>query len=414
MLTPHYLIVHIPGRGRLTLSVPEGFERAFRFGRISDSALVWDAASEVWLPILVHPVVVILRESALSEAYDYEFEFQPILEPSPLLVEPATDPIEPVPIPIEPPPVTIEPAPVAEPQHPGALPLIAVGEWERHLAEFSRLVASSSAQEERRKSGRRSGGRRRESAIFFSGVAAPILDPHDKAPPAMARFRLGVLAAALVLLTAMGIGGWLWYRAPNSSPSADLTSRALTARELDSLARASAGSNTRITAPGPLADLEAALENDLRLDEAVIWQPAIDFGSAEQVVRSSRKLDAVRNSIGLYRLGAWRIRDSLSPDDPRIEPFNESERIDAVLGVMNSAVVFLDSMAGHYRVSGDLMVFERPEDAARFNAISQFADSLLQAPVELDSFPNIRAPRRMITRLLATLPSAVAASPAQP
>jgi len=366
----------------------------------------------MWLPVLAHPAIATLRKNAFSDAYDYDFEFmarEPEPGPEPLALPNA--PVEPEPVEPEP----VEPEPVAL-EGPGFLPLIPVGDWETHRAEFSRLVARSTAQEERRRSGRLSVGvRPRESGpVFFAGVAGVVVDPLEVEPSTLARFRVRLLAGAFLLLIAMGIGGWLWYREPSTSLAVDTTNvRVLSARERDSLARASAGSNARIPTPGLLADLEAALENDLRIDEAVIWQPAIDFASQEQVMRSARKLDAVRNSIGLYRLGAWRTVDSLNREgDPRLEPFAEGQRIDAVLGVMNAAVVFLDSLSGHFRVTGDLLVFELAQDAERYNAISRFADSLLRAPVELDSFPSIRAPRRVVTRLLSTLPSGVA--PSQP
>lgn len=406
MPTPHYLIVHVPGRGQLSLSLPGGFERAFRYGRLPDSSLVWHSASEVWLPILAHPAIAKMREAALADAYDYDFDFQSSefslqrIDPAP--VEAAIP--EPMPLPIE-------------SEDPALLPLLPIGDWKNHLAELSRMVARSSAQDQRRIAGRSSGGvKRRESGpVFFAGVAAEVLDPHDIPPPVLARFRSRVMAGALTLLVAMGIGGWLWYQAPNPALAIAPAPETLTARVRDSLARASAASNTHIAAPGPLADFEAGLENDLRIAEAVIWQPAIDFASQDQVVRSSRKLDAVRNSIGLYRLGAWRLGESLDQEnDPRLEPFLEAERVDVVLGLMAAAVVFLDSTVGHFRVSGDLLVFERAADAERYSAISRMADSLLRAPVELDSLPRIRAPRRVVTRLLETLPSAVAASPAQP
>jgi hypothetical protein len=402
ILTPHYLFVHIPGRGQITLSLPGGFERAFRYDRLPEDALLWHSAGSVWLPILRHPAIVRLREAALSEAYDYDFEFaprEPLEQNEPEL------------------PLPVEPAAV-ESDHPELLPLIKVSDWKTHLAEFSRLVARSSAQEERRRSSRLSVGiRPRETGpVFFAGVAAPVMDPLEVEPRTLARFRTRLLAGAFLLFLAMGIGGWLWYRTPSATLAIEPTrTHVLSARERDSLARASSGSNAQIAAASPLADLEAELESDLRIADAVIWQPAIDFASEDQVVRSTRKLDAVRNSIGLYRLGAWRIADSLAREtDPRLEPFGEADRVDAVVKAMDAAVTFLHSVVGHFRVSGDLLVFERGEDAEHYNTIARMADSLVRAPVELDSFPAIRPPRRVVTRLLATLPSAVAPSPSKP
>ena len=411
MPTPHYLIVHVPGRGQLSLSLPEGVERAFRYGRLPDSSLVWHSAGEVWLPILLHPAIARIREAALADASDYAFDFQS---------SESVQRIDPVPVEAaipEPPPLPIEPEAPIESEDPALLPLLPIGEWKHHLAELSRMVARSSAQDQRREAGRNSGGgkRRETGPVFFAGVAAEVLDPHDIPPPVLARFRTRVLAGALILLVAMGIGGWLWYQSPSPALVIAPTTPVLSARVRDSLARVSAASNTHITAHGPLADLEADLENDLRIAEAVIWQPAIDFASQDQVVRSTRKLNAVRNSIGHYRLGAWRLGESLDQEnDPRLEPFLEAERVDKVVGLMTAAVAFLDSTIGHFRVSGDLLVFEQARDAERYSAISRTADSLLRAPVELDSLPSIRAPRRVVTRLLETLPSAVAASPAQP
>ncbi|HEV8123064.1 MAG TPA: hypothetical protein VGP80_02390 [Gemmatimonadales bacterium] len=417
ILTPHYLFVHIPGRGQLTLSLPGGFERAFRYDRLPEDALLWHSAAGVWLPILRHPAIVRLREAALSEAYDYDFEFaprEPLEQNEPVFAQlNAPDPVPELPEL----PLPVESAAV-ESDHPELLPLIKVSDWKTHLAEFSRLVARSTAQEERRRSSRLSVGiRPRESGpMFFAGVAAPVEDPLEVEPRTLARFRVRLLTGACLLLLAMGLGGWLWYRTPSATLAIDSArAHVLSARERDSLARASSGSNVQIAAATPLADLEAELESDLRIADAVIWQPAIDFASEDQVVRSTRKLDAVRNSIGLYRLGAWRIADSLAREtDPRLEPFEEADRVDAVVKTMDAALTFLHSVVGHYRVSGDLLVFERGEDAEHYNTIARMADSLVRAPVELDSFPAIRPPRRVVTRLLATLPSAVAPSPSQP
>jgi hypothetical protein len=158
----------------------------------------------------------------------------------------------------------------------------------------------------------------------------------------------------------------------------------------------------------PLAESETDLENNLRIAEAAVWQPALDFASADQIVRSIRKVDAVRNSLSLYRVASWQLIDSLHRDsDPRLEPFTEATRIDDVLNVMQSAVALLDSLLDHYHVRGDLLVFDRAPDAERYNALCRMADSLIRAPVDLDSSRAIRAPRRVVTRLLGTLPPGV-------
>ncbi len=419
MPTPHYLYVHIPGRGQLTLSLPGGFERAFRFGRLPENAEVWHAAAGVWLPMFLHPEIVKLQRSALSDSYDFDFlpeeipqrieiAADPILD---ALFEDAADPIE-----LESPDIPMNPVP-ARTSDPAQLPLIAVDDWEIHLEEFSNFVARSSAREQRKEAVRISGVMNRESGpVVFAGVAAPVVDIHDIPPPVLARFRTRLLAGAAVLLVAMGAAGWLWYRTPNPATGSDsLAIQVASAQHRDSLANVSAASNAHFAAPNPLADLEASLESDLRIAEAVIWQPAIDFGSGEQVSRSFRKLAAVRNSIGLYRLGAWRMDDSLHRvGDPRLEPFAETSRVDAVVGIMQAAVVLLDSLTGHYRVDGEMLVFESAEDAEHYTALTRVADSLLRAPVELDSFPIVRAPRRVVTRLLSTLPLAVVPQPQPP
>ena len=138
----------------------------------------------------------------------------------------------------------------------------------------------------------------------------------------------------------------------------------------------------------------------------MVWQPAIDFSSREQLWRSSRKVDAVRNSISLYRIGAWRLIDSTQRDtDPRLEPFEETVRVDQVLGIMRSAVSLLDSMITSFRVNGDMLVFADAAQAARYADLRQRADSLLLIPLPGDSLPLARAPRRVVSRLLQTLPS---------
>jgi hypothetical protein len=80
---------------------------------------------------------------------------------------------------------------------------------------------------------------------------------------------------------------------------------------------------------------------------------------------------------------------------------------------MQRAVVLLDSLTGHYRVDGEVLVFDSPADAAHYTGLALVADSLLRSPIELESFPLVRAPRRVVTRLLSTLPAAVI-PPSQP
>jgi hypothetical protein len=407
MPTPHYLHVHIPGRGQVTLSLPGGIERALRNGRLPDEAIVWHAPAEVWIPLTMHPEVARLQDEC---DFDYEFLFES---------EPGSEPVaaasDPSPVALEsvaPSPNHAEPDP-AEPLP--ALPLIPVGDWEHHIAEFSKLVARATAQEQRREAARNSGALRRSESIpvFVAGTPDPVLEPEEEARVRSAKLKKRLMVGATAALVLMAAAGYWWYQQPERGLVRPVHAQ-LTARERDSLAMASAGSNLLVTEPNPLGDLEAALENDLRTAEAVIWQPAIDFGTGEQVLRSSRKIDAVRNSIGLYRLGAWRLVDSLDRQtDPRLEPFAEADRVDQILRVMQRAVVLLDSLTGHYRVDGEVLVFDSPADAAHYTGLALVADSLLRSPIELDSFPQVRAPRRVVTRLLSTLPAAVI-PPSQP
>jgi hypothetical protein len=407
MPTPHYLHVHIPGRGQVTLSLPGGIERALRNGRLPDEAIVWHAPAEVWIPLTMHPEVARLQDEC---DFDYEFLFES---------EPGSEPVaaasDPSPVALEsvaPSPNHAEPDP-AEPLP--ALPLIPVGDWEHHIAEFSKLVARATAQEQRREAARNSGALRRSESIpvFVAGTPDPVLEPEEEARVRSAKLKKRLMVGATAALVLMAAAGYWWYQQPERGLVRPVHAQ-LTARERDSLAMASAGSNLLVTEPNPLGDLEAALENDLRTAEAVIWQPAIDFGTGEQVLRSSRKIDAVRNSIGLYRLGAWRLVDSLDRQtDPRLEPFAEADRVDQVLRVMQRAVVLLESLTGHYRVDGEVLVFDSPADSAHYTGLALVADSLLRSPIELDSFPQVRAPRRVVTRLLSTLPAAVI-PPSQP
>ncbi|MEO8201952.1 MAG: hypothetical protein ABI679_15580, partial [Gemmatimonadota bacterium] len=105
---------------------------------------------------------------------------------------------------------------------------------------------------------------------------------------------------------------------------------------------------------------------------------------------------------------AWRLMDGAHRGtDPWLEPFNESSRIDEVLGVMKAAVILLDSASTRFQVDGNRLVFESASEAERYSALKLEADSLLKAPVDADVFPVSRAPRRVVTRLLASLPPAI-------
>ena len=82
--------------------------------------------------------------------------------------------------------------------------------------------------------------------------------------------------------------------------------------------------------------------------------------------------------------------------------------MDEVLNLVQSAVGLLDSLISRFRVHGEVLVFSDAGDAARYSWLRHRADSLLKTPVAVDSVHPVRAPRRVVGRLLETLPAAVA------
>ena len=160
----------------------------------------------------------------------------------------------------------------------------------------------------------------------------------------------------------------------------------------------------------PGAGPESDLETGLRLANALMWNPAQDFGSPAGVLRARRKVEAVLNSIQAYRVDMRRLAESGggSRMADRLEPFGEARRIDDVVRAMGAAVNKLEDMEGRFAVQGGTLEFDRAEDARRYNELRDRADSLLRAPVELDPHPVIRPPRRLVTRLLSTLPGGLA------
>jgi hypothetical protein len=409
----HYLHVHIPGRGRLTLSLPDGVARALRDGRLPDDTEAWYPDLKVWVLLTLHPVVRELLagdrqpERASPGSLDL---FQSLDDPasvsavdSQILDGTQAEP---------------EPSKVLEPD-PAQLPLIPLEDWVYQQDEFSRFLARSIEQEQRRDSVRNSGGARPSGAlrVFVAGIDATGT-PAQAEKPLGGRLRLSSLrlvAAVVLLLVGGSAAGILWYVRVGGSaagPRPNLTvTNALSAgrpNPEDSAAFPALSPDGSAPVINPLAESETDLENNLRIAEAAVWQPALDFASADQIVRSIRKVDAVRNSLSLYRVASWQLIDSLHRDsDPRQEPFTEATRIDDVLNVMQSAVVLLDSLLDNYHVRGDLLVFDRAQDAERYNALCRKADSLIRAPVDLDSSRSIRAPRRVVMRLLGTLPPGV-------
>jgi hypothetical protein len=377
----HFLHVHLPGRGRVTLSLPGGIERAIIRGQLPADAQVWYDPIRLWISIARHPEVIrLLQRAALSLPSQ-----------------------QPVPVP-----------PTAEEEFhdPAQLPLIPLEDFEPHH-EFSRFLERSSAAEERRRAVRTSGPLRPSGPLrIFVAGAQELRKGQRRLQRLMARYQVPGWAAMLTLslLGSLAVALFFVGRAAGSKlPIAPVTvTNALSANGYgaDSISQIAV-----LVEPNPLAGEERELENNLRIAEAVVWQPAIDF-SPEAIWRSARKMDAVRNSISLYRIGAWRQIDSASRDiDPRLEPFEEAVRVDEVLDVMQSAVTLLDSLINNFRVNGETLVFLEPDLAARYSWLRQRADSLLRIPVAVDSPPRVRAPRRIVTRLLETLPAAVVQTP---
>ncbi|MEO8295486.1 MAG: hypothetical protein ABI613_08235 [Gemmatimonadota bacterium] len=405
----HYLHVLIPGRGQLTLSFPDGVERALRAGRLSPDALAWFDPEHIWISLSTHPLVVNLLNLGGVVGRAEQEPSAEVLELFPGVSAPAGQVITDA----ELDELFRESAPAPDPYQ---LPLIPLAEQEHH-SEFTQFLARSSERELRRESIRNSGGNRSGEAlhVFVTGAR----QRQEVAGRGYRRWwrtrsRLARAAAVLAIVFVPAVAAGLIFAMRASSAG-------LAAEEVRLMNESSAGRSGRFETPGgsvsrhlstgaerPLLVPETDLEVDLEIAEAVTWRPATDFSSEEQILRATRKVDAVGNVISLYRVSSWRLMNGARREgDPWLEPYPESSRIDEVLGVMKSAVVLLDSAATRLHVDGDRLVLDNPSEAERYTALRHRADSLLRAPVELDSFPVARAPRRVVTRLLATLPPAV-------
>jgi hypothetical protein len=391
----HYLHVHLPGRGRVTLSLPSGVERAIVSGKLTADAQVWHEHLRLWVSVTRHP-----RMAGLLSLVQ--------LPGAPAAAEPP----EPECFDLEL-PAAIAPVPAPAPGDPAQLPLIPLEEPDE-FREFTEFLRRSAAAEERRATVRSSGPRRKSgpARVVVAGAADPV-------PPVKSRLRRWLpwdrvptwaAAAALTLLSGLTVGLFFLMTSPGpGGPAAPvMTTNALSAngRGQDSVAELAA-----LASPNVLAAEERELETNLRIAEAVVWQPALDF-SPELIGRSARKVDAVRNSISLYRIAAWRQIDSTSRDtDVRLEPYEESVLVDEVLDLVQSAVTLLSTRQGAFRVHGEVLVFSDPEEAARYNWLRNRADSLLRTPLSTDRARLVRAPRRVVGRLVETLPAALVPSP---
>jgi hypothetical protein len=303
--------------------------------------------------------------------------------------------------------VPAPPATLAE--DPMQLPLIPMDE-EDEFREFSEFLKRSSEAAKRVLTVRSSGPVRVSgpARVVVAGSRSPEnVSPVQRLRNLFPRYLVPGWAAsvALTLLSTLAIGLFFLVR---SGGTTDQVAPVMVTNALSAGGRAPDSTvGLALTKPNPLAAEERELETNLRIAEAVVWQPALDF-SPEMLWRSARKVDAVRNSISLYRIGAWRQIDSaLRDSSDLLESFEESIRVDDVLNLVQSAIGLLDSLITTFRVNGDVLVFSDPTSAARYSWLRNRADSLLNTPVEADSLHPMRAPRRVVGRLLETLPTAL-------
>lgn len=390
----HYIHVHLPGRGRVTLSFPAGIERAIVSGLLTADAEAWYEQLNLWVSISRHPAMVhilsMVQLPSWSPATSTAVPELPELE---LDLPKETQPE------------------IQQPTDETLLPLIPLEEDEYH--EFSQFLKRSSAAAERREAVRTSGPLRTSGPAQVFVAGAP---DAEEVPGRLRRLMPSYLVPgwaatiALTLLSGLAVGLFLLGQTGRNDLAGSVTvTNALSAGwggPQDSVVSMAA-----LILPNPLAPEERELENNLRIAEAVVWQPAIDF-TPEFIWRSARKVDAVRNSISLYRIGAWRVIDSVSRDtNPLLEPYEEAVRVDEVLNLVQSAVTLLDSLIPSFRINGELLVFSDPAKADRYTWLRHRADSLLHTPVAIDTLRLVRAPRRVVTRLLETLPTAIVRTP---
>ncbi len=324
------------------------------------------------------------------------------------------------------------------PSHPLAAPEVTVS------MPLDATIASAHSQEPAEVSESSSESQKEDPAVLMIELnstkpkTTPDLAPAETpVPPVMVirrrrSLRPLIIAAVITLMIsgAAAIGSW-WYRraavavdAP-AIASRSATSQSVTAPPIVVVAKLDAPvsgglmeslPSTRGTVipelplqgvPG--AGPEPELETRLRLAAAGSWRPQEDFGSPEAVIIARHKIDAVRNSISAYRIDMQRQNDSVhgtAAYQRSNEPFDETVKISAALKVVESTVQLLDSLRGNFRVSGNTLSFSRSLDADRWNGLRAKAESILALPVELDPYPGtIRPPRRVVTRLVASLPA---------
>ncbi|HEV8123068.1 MAG TPA: hypothetical protein VGP80_02410 [Gemmatimonadales bacterium] len=442
----------------MTLSIPDGLIRALRENRLPAKVEVWHAELEQWVSLAAHPAArqalesigpylpeqdaIEMLEPEMSATSpppvedDLAVEPEPAPEVEPEVSAPAPDPLDlllaaaheflppAMPEPVE--TAAREPAPETLPP----VPLVAeTAQAEPPPARSSKLdITPPPRVRERRSLAMESPAERRRSAGPAPPAPEPVPAPSSgfKLPFALPSRRIllvGVAAViALVYFTRSRkeevktpAGQKTVAGAPSHPPTVAVP--APETADAESLPPLPVDSGDTALTPGALelqgvpgGTPESDLETRLRLADALMWDPAQDFGSPGSVLRARRKVDAVRNSIQAYRVDMRRLDESsaASRQGNRLEPFDEASRIDNVVSAMGAAIQFLEDVSGRFSVRGGTLEFDRPEDARRYNRLRDQADSLLQSPVEMDPRPIFRPPRRFVTRLLITLPGGMA------
>jgi hypothetical protein len=449
----------------VTLSIPDGLIRALRENRLPAKVEVWHAELEQWVSLAAHPAArralesigpylpeqdaIEMLEPEMSATSPPPVEDDPAAEPEPApevepeVAAPAPDPLDlllaaaheflPPAMPEPGETAAREPAPETLPPVP-RVPEAA--QAEPPPARSSKLdITPPPRVHERRSLAMESPVERRRSARTPPPVQEPAPAPRSgfKLPFALpnGRMLLGVAAVIAVVYFLRNrkqevtppAGQKTVAGAPNHSPAATPTHPPTAAVPAPETADAEVlpplpvdSGDTALT-PGALelqgvpgGTPESDLETRLRLADALMWNPAQDFGSPGNVLRARRKVDAVLNSIQAYRVDMRRMAESngASKVGNRMEPFDEASRIDDVVRAMGDAIAVLEDVTGRFGVRGGTLEFDRAEDARRYNQLRDRADSLLRAPVEMDLHPIIRPPRRLVTRLLTTLPGGMA------
>lgn len=455
-LTDH-LRLRIPGKGELTLSIPDGLIRALRENRLPARVEAWHAEREEWVSLTAHPAArraletigSYLPSPESSAADDLELvppseaaietpdrvpepepapEPDPVAEVKPVEPEPVESRAEPVaPITESSPPVEPEPEPPVELLDLRTAPPIASPEPPPRQSRLD-IVPPPARHEERRSREMRPSSQRQP----------PPPPPEPEPPPPRRTFKI---PGGRQLAMTAGVGALLlavyFLKFKKAEPGTTTDSPPVAVTPADESRNAgtppdSTATETALPDPGfvpaddpapriarlelqgvPGGGPEADLETRLRLADALMWNPSADFGSPGAVLRSRRKVDAVLNSIQAYRVDMRRLADSAGAArlGNRMEPFDEASRIDEVVHTMGEAIAVLEDVSGRFAVRGGTLEFDRTDDARRYNALRERADSLLRARVEMDPNPGVRPPRRLVTRLLQTLPGGMARGP---